>query len=196
MTEGIKNITGVIRDSVAAHDQAKLKEIVDDVATYCFQDDSSGEEFDECIFNVILEMMERPQFLDMDGSYYLLMLFQFDWSMLTAAQRERLSLAIEHSYCNYRDWMACFVLSEILGQNYCNEQAFKILCRLRECANEIPRSLLPMAYEYIARSVSNLELKSKAILELKAMTTDPFERVRNEATESLERLRSRGLVAS
>jgi hypothetical protein len=188
MIEDIKNVIGDICNSIANGDSSKLKEVIEDFGTYCFKEDTAGQKFNDDIFNLILEMMGKPEFLNMEGADNLLMLFEFDWAMLTHFQKEKLSNAIEHSYDKYKYWMSCFVLSKLLGEYYCSESAFQVLCRLASSSKEIPRSLIPMAFEYLARGSSDSALKDKSITELKKMADDPSKQVQKEAVDSLNRL--------
>jgi hypothetical protein len=188
MKDDIESLIGEIHESIVKEDSNKLKGVVDDFATCCYNENPDGLEFNERVFNFILEMMSQPQFLNMEGAHHLLYLFEYDWAMLTPLQKIKLSGAIEHSYHKYKDWMACFVLSELLGKNYCDENAFQVLHKLNNSLREIPRSLLPMGFEYLARGTSDLVLKNKSISELKRMTTDSSKQVQKEANESLSRL--------
>jgi hypothetical protein len=191
MDENAKDITGEIRESVANGDSDRLKAIVEDFATYCFKENPDGHSFNDEVFKFILETMVQPRFLDMKGAYHLLMLFEYDWAMLTPPQKEELISAIERTYDKFADWMSCFVLVELLDQYYCDENAFQLLCRLKNSTQEIPRSLLPVGFEKLVQNASDLVLKNRSLLELKQMMNDPSERVQKEASESVIRLTSK-----
>ena len=195
MIDNMDPIVSQIRKCICSGDSSELEKIVNEYASYSFQDDPDYRKFDQHVFDLILEMMAQPAFLNMEGSYYLLRLFEYDWSMLVPSQTDKLLTAIECSYDKYSDWMSCFVLSQLLGKNYCNGKAFQAIIKLNNTSKEIPRSLLPMALEYLAHgNNSDPVLKDKAMLELTRLASDSADRVRQEAIESLDRLTNRGTV--
>jgi hypothetical protein len=192
MIDNIEVVITQLRRCIANEDADKLKELVDNIGTYCYKESNDGEMFDNNLFNVIVEMMDEPQFLKMPGSYHLLMLLEFDWAMLSLGQKEKLLDAIARSYDKYSDWMASHVLAKLLGDNYCDEAAFTVLCELDKSSKETARSLLPMAFEYLARGSSDSTLKNKSIAELKRMLVDTSKEVQREANESISRIAQKG----
>ena len=99
--------------------------------------------------------------------------------------------ALEASYEFFDDWMACFVISGILGEQYKDRRALSVLRRLKTCHKEIPRSFVPHGLEHIAGNSVDNELAAQALAELKKMESDPSEVVRKEVHESFSRLSKR-----
>lgn len=179
-----------IKQSVRTQDARLLKEAAEDYPAYCHSDQA----FDERLFECILELMGQREFLNMDGTFDLLLLFERLWAGLTVLQKEKLINAIEPAYDRFADWMSCFVLSELLGEYYCDDRAFQLLCRLKSSTQGTGRALLPMAFEKLAQNTSDSMLRGKAIAELKSMTADRSQQVQGEAMDSLNRLAARGIV--
>ena len=76
--------------------------------------------------------------------------------------------------------------SELLGEYYCNEEAFVALRLLAGRSDEKARSLTP---EHIARGARNEDLRQRALGELSHLKRDASPEVRREAELSLERVR-------
>jgi len=144
--------------------------------------------FPEERFESILAVFQDRQFLGLKGSWKLIRVFEQNWHELSEAQRSELLPALEASYESFDDWMACFVISGILGEQYQDQRALSVLQRLKTCANEIPRSFVPHGLEHIAGGSVDPELVTEALTELKKMELDSSEVVRKEVHESFSRL--------
>jgi hypothetical protein len=127
-------------------------------------------------------------FLAMEGSSKLLLVFETDWVRLSEKQRENLLAGVGTSYARFSDWMSCFILSELLGQYYCNEDAFRVLRQLRETTKTTARSLLAHGFEHIAKQAQDKDLRKRAVSELISMKQDPSSEVQAEAAEALAKL--------
>jgi len=103
-------------------------------------------EFPEELFVRILDAMQNPAFQKLDGSYHLLFFFESEWKKLTESQRGTLLDTIEKAYDKYSDWMAYFVISELLGEYYSNREALRVLRHLRETDNEEARKFVPHGF--------------------------------------------------
>jgi len=179
-----------ILKTIATEDATQLKKCVDEQASYCFKDSSASEHnsFPEQIFNFILNLMKQQQFLMMQGSWHLLMIFEYDWGLLSVSQTERLLSALEAAYTAFADWMSWFVISEILGEYFMDERSFQALCRLMNSAADDPRSFVPHGLEHIAKNNLGRDLAQKALAELLVMREDSSSQVRHEVNLSLQRL--------
>ena len=132
--------------------------------------------------------MGSYQLQQMDGSFELLMVFEYDWGRLSDEQKRRLLLSISTSYENFSDWMSYFVISELLGEYYCNEASFTVLCELRRTSNEVARSLVPHGFEHIAKDAESSDLRRQALEQLLSMKEDVSPQVRGEVDEALSNL--------
>ena len=150
-----------------------------------------GGVFPEEYFRTLLVSLQDESFHRLSGSWKLIRVFEENWKELSASQRADLLPAFEKNYSCFQDWMACFVISGILGELYNDERAFGVLCRLRERVAEMPRSFVPHGFEHMARNPSNQDLAKRALIELTKMQTDESEMVRKEVSESFSRLNAR-----
>lgn len=182
-----------IREAIRNGDEAGLGAVTRRIGTYCFRDASGfeGSVFSDSIFNVILEMLGSPQFLQMRGSWHLLTLLQTDWAILSEHQRTLLLPALEGAYDKFLDWMSCFVIAELLGENYASATALEVLGRLRSVSNEKNRAVVVRGLECIVRHAADRDLAAKALVMLGEMKEDPSQVVRQEALDSCTRLRGR-----
>ena len=92
-------------------------------------------------FIALISIFEEDKFQQADGSWKLIRVFEENWQQLTDEQRNTLLPVLETHYESFSDWMACFVISSILGEQYKNALAFQALRRLANCKKEVPRSL-------------------------------------------------------
>ncbi len=186
-----------IQGAVAAGDAGRLRACIDDAANCCFKERPrfGPQGFSELIFELILTMLKRPEFLEMEGSHYLLKLFEYDWGLLSEPQKARLVPALEEAWPNFKDWLSRFIISELLGEYSADEWAFEALRRLRRLKPDDARVLVPHGFEHIVRDSSDKDLSKKAFAELLEMRDDQSEDVRGEVMLSLQRLANLGYRA-
>jgi hypothetical protein len=177
-----------IYKAVAAKEENRLKELAFEMEVQTLE----ASHFPQWSFELILEIMKHQEFLHMKGSWHLLMVIEHDWEKLTDYQKDELLVALETSFGQFSDWMSWFVISEIFGEYYANEQAFQVLCRLKTINDEGPRSFVPHGLEHIIKGTDNRNLSEKAFKELLQMKNDIAENVRHEAALSLQRLTNTG----
>ncbi len=175
------------QDAIVKNDLESLKRAVYEFSELCFSYPTDAV-LDDGLVSYLSETFRSPTFHAMEGSWHLIRLIEEDWSAFTEEQRLRLLDPIEFSYNKYADWMSCFMISEILGDNYCCERAFEVLRRLSAIPEEVPRSLIPHGFEHIAQSADDPALRELALAEIHRMRGDVSEQVRDEALISLGRL--------
>jgi hypothetical protein len=168
--------------------QEKLREFIDKVDLYIIVEESSDIEFPDSVFDFILKLLDREIFLTIDGSSKLLLILETDWPRLSEEQRLSLLNAIGRSYGKFKDWMSSFILSELLGQYYCNQEAFHLLTKLRKTTDTTARSLVAHGFEHIAKQAEDKSLRKRAISELTSMKLDPSPQVQSEAAEALAKI--------
>ncbi len=150
--------------------------------------------FPDKYLNLILGFLKQNRFLTSKGAWYLLYILEIEnWEFLSEDQKNRLLPLLESSYSSFTDWMAWFVISEMLGEYFANEQAFQVLCRLKNIEAAEPRSLIPHGLEHIVKDSHDQQLAQKAYAELLQMKYDPSEQVRDEVNASLQRIANRGI---
>ena len=169
-------------------DQQSLKEFIDKVDLYLIVDSGAEDLFPDSVFEFILKLMDSEMFLAMQSSSKLLMVLETDWVRLSPEQRQKLLVALGKSYERFKDQMSLFITSELLGQYYCNEDAFRLLRQLEKTSNVTARALIPHGFEHIAKSAADEKLRTRAVSELKSMRQDPSPKVQSEAAEALAKL--------
>jgi hypothetical protein len=129
----------------------------------------------------------KPE-LSLPGSSKLLMIFETDWVRLSAEQKQKLLVSLGKSYERFKDSMSYFIASELLGQYYCNEDAFRLLRQLKKTSNVTARALIPHGFEHIAKSAADERLRKQAVSELISMKQDRSPEVQTEASEAFGKL--------
>ncbi|BAZ45952.1 hypothetical protein NIES4102_29800 [Chondrocystis sp. NIES-4102] len=146
------------------------------------------EHFPEDIFSFLISLFTQDNVLNMNGSWHLLMPLQYNWELLSDEQKKQLILTLESVYIKLQDWMSLFIISEILGENFANEQAFDVLCKFKNIESVQHRSFVPHGFEHIVRDSPNKKLAEKAYFELLQMKEDSSPIVRDEVTLSIKRI--------
>lgn len=148
-----------------------------------------ADEFPPSLFEWIVEFVQTSPFLEMEGAWHLLYIFDSNWESLTESQRTRLIDVLERVYSRFTDWMSCFVITELLGSNYADRQALDVLRRVLATSSDIQRSLVPHGLEHIARSADR-SLATDALAALQQMERDPAEIVRDAVRKALQQNRN------
>ena len=173
-----------LKDAVSLGDSKALEKEAFDIGNAVLLEGA----FPNGNFTALLTLLQDEQFLRMEGSWKLIRVFEENWDQLSPDQRTQLLSALERSYARFTDWMACFVISGILGEQYGDERAFDVLRRLNQSGKEMPRSFIPHGFEHIARQPLYPELAIRARAELSNMQRDASDMVRREVAESISRL--------
>jgi len=149
--------------------------------------------FPSSAYDKLLTLIQQKQFQTMRGSHHLFLLFEQAWSYLTDEQKQKLLPVIEDTYSTFADSLTWFVITELLGEYFANEQALLVLIRLEEIEKEEeePRSLIPHGLEHLIKSTEDANLAKRAYKELESLKVSESEQVRAEAALSLQRLNFR-----
>lgn len=182
---GDVSVAQIIRDSVSKQDRASLATCLTHFASFCFKELDQARPFPEIVFDTAVQLMSARELLEMEGSHELLLLFEYDWAHLTEVQKQRLLEAMRGSFGRFADWMSQFVISELLGEYYCNADSFRVLCELKANSSESARTFVPHGFEHIARQAKDASLRNAALAQLQSMLKDPSSDVQNEVLEAL-----------
>jgi hypothetical protein len=179
----------LVREVLQDRNEQKLKEFIDKVDLYIIVEESDDAgSFPDSVFDFIMNLMDHEMFLTMDGSSKLLLVLETDWSRFVEEQRRNLLERIGSSYGRFKDWMSWFILSELLGQYYCNADAFHLLIQLKNTSDIRARSLVAHGFEHIAREAEDKILREQAVSQLRSMRLDPSPEVQSEAAEALAKV--------
>ncbi len=144
--------------------------------------------FPDALFNLIVTTMQDPVFLANEDAWKVLTILTSDWDMVTEDQRHRLLPAIEEAYTRFQHWMNVFNLSEILGDSYCDERAFKVVDRLYKLSSDMPRQFLPHVLEHLAKDAADQSLRDRALEKLRRIAATDSGATKREAQDSLAKL--------
>ena len=183
------------KELIEAIRQAVLKGDEDSLKQQTFELDSHLTEvgsFSVDLFQELLRIIALPEFLNLDGSYVLLKIFEYSFDYLSEEQKTELLQTLEAVYDSFTDFTSCFLISEIIGELYGDERALQTLRRLKTTKAEMPRSMVPHGLEYFVKKSSNPQLAGLAFNELMQMKSDPSEDVRDEVSTSLAQLKKHG----
>lgn len=192
---GLDEFLRLCSDAIGAKDSEALADAVGDFAQYCFANGAPNAIADDRLVHFLDATFRSGAFHGLTGAHGLLNIIAYDWASFTEPQRNILLDAIEFSFAKFQDWMAWFSLSAILGENY-GDKAFATLMRLARVDKEGPRSMVPHGLEHVARGTSNEAIRSECINQIVRMQQDESPQVRDEALESLLRLRHLGVPGS
>ena len=117
----------------------------------------------------------------------ILVQFLIEWNKLSSSQRKRLLIELERIYptIKVRAWISCFMISELVGQNFRNKAALRMLLRLANIPREHARAPVAHGLEHIVRDSGDPELAAIALHKLTELAADPSDEVRNQVAESL-----------
>lgn len=128
------------------------------------------------------------RFLLMQESCNLISLIQSSWPWVRSRQQTLLLPAIAISYRKSRNSHYHFIITEILGECYKSESAFKVVCDLNSTCRPNLRRYLPHALEHLARSAIRTQTRNNALSLIKTLVRDSSKLVRHEAKLALRRL--------
>ena len=186
--EDERKITEALRGAVLSRNGDRLKEEAYNLDSQLIKDGY----FSAILFKELMDIISLQEFSIMDGSFVLLKVFQDGCDYLTDDQKADLLRVLEARYETLTDTTSCFLISEIVGESYCNERALQTLRHFKESKGEVPRSLAPHGLEYFIKKCKDRELAKKAFNELLNMRSDESENVRDEVTTSLQQLAGHG----
>ncbi len=183
----------ICSEAILQNEPSLLEFAVGRFAEYCFKE-STDTTVDEETVDYLAATFRSAAFNQMDGSWHLLMLLEYNWSAFTEGQRVTLLEAIEFSFPRFADPMSWFVLSEVLGEYFCCDRAFELLTRFAHLPDDGPRSQVPHGLEHIAKSTTDPSLRTRCLNTIQRMQKDPSDVVREEVANSIEMLKRRGLM--
>lgn len=151
------------------------------------------ESFPETTFALVLDLIQDPRFLKSKKGWSFLMIFHSEWEKTTEPQKALLLHTLAEIYEKFNDWMPCFSISELVGEDFDPSRVCTFFNRFTASPNETARAFVPHGYEHALMNSTNAELTAKLWKALAAMEQDESEKVRGEVEETLCRLANRGL---
>jgi hypothetical protein len=93
------------------------------------------------LFRGVKGLLANDQFLALDSSWKLPKLIRQYWENLTLDQRLELGPVLLTVYDRFKNWMAAYVIAEILSEYYVDEAGFRWLDHLSKSARMPARAL-------------------------------------------------------
>jgi hypothetical protein len=146
------------------------------------------EQFPEDVFEQLVSLLEEPMFWAHEGAWELVREVDSSWAIFTADQRAEIRPLLVSSFDKWANPMGAFVIGEILGGRYGDQDALDALSRLAEVASMPARALVPHGLETLARHAVNAELRRRSIGKLRWLKADKEGQVREEACIALGKL--------
>jgi hypothetical protein len=139
------------------------------------------------IVEVLKGLVADKAFRALDDSWRLIYFIDDNWELLASKHRGVLRPALEDGFDKFHNYMGAFVIGEMLGRRFGDEQAFKLLERLSEKAALPARALVPHGLETLARKTGDARLREMSIRRLRELTASPTPEVRQEAVVALRK---------
>jgi len=144
--------------------------------------------FTDDFFSRVRSLLKKPEFLDLDESWKLSYFLDDAWRLLSVPQREALRGMLTTAFDKHRNYMGAFVIAEILGRRFNDEQALQDLLNLSRVAQLPARALVPHGLETLIENNIQADIKARAVARLRELTKSDDEQVRKEAGISLAKV--------
>ncbi len=152
-----------------------------------------SEQFPPENFELILRVIQDIRFLKTEKGYYLFSTFEHERDKLNPAQKTQLLSTLSQIYERFENFMPCFSISELVGEEYSPQVAFDFFRCFVNSPNHNTRLTVPHGFEHALKHKPNEALASQIWQALLQMQNDASEDVRGEVEESLMHLANRGI---
>lgn len=143
-------------------------------------------------FDDIRWLLGEPRFLREEDSWLLVDLLRTQWDWMLPEQRDALRGPLTRAFDAFAASTGAFVISEILGERYCDSAALEVLSTLGRGASLPAKALVPHGLEVLAMSTQDQALRAKAVATLRDLASDEVEDVQSEARLALAHLDKAG----
>lgn len=173
-----------LRECIRTRDDDEVENVLMELESVTLELERWPEEF----LDGLEQLMRDPSFLSLGKSWKLFYLINNNWEQISEGEKERIRPILANAFDNCGDWMGAFVIGEILGERYANEEALAVLTLLAKAQSPHWRELVPHALETLAKTTKQESLRGLAILQLQELKANDSESVRQEAALSLAKL--------
>jgi len=173
-------------DAVDLNDSRMLGDAAFDISvSWAKKPTSENSAFSDDFVAELMKLMSHQRFLDWEGSFNVLFLFETDWGCLTLRQRLELCQFLGTVYEKLKDPTSQLVIVELLGKYLATAYSLQALDRLSAASNEVARAYVAYGYKCLVLNAAEQEVKKKAEARLTAMATDSSEVVRLEVAAAV-----------
>jgi hypothetical protein len=185
MSDEIQEALDQLSSAIAAADADAVEDSIRQLEFFIVEDGA----WRATLFDGIKPLWRDRRFLAIPSSVRLARLVAENWDALTPAQRGELRPLLTDAFEHFADWLGAFVLAEVYGERYADEEAFATLDRLSASASTTPaRALATYGLGRLARTVRNGPLYARAIARLTALADSVTPDVRSEARSALDKI--------
>ena len=142
------------------------------------------------LYEHVKGLLADAQVLSIGTSWHLAKFVSASWDEITEEQRQGLAPIWPVVFDRFADWMGAFVIAEILGERYANDDAFRELDQLSRTARMPHRALAAYGLGCLGRTVDG-PLRERATARLRELAKDSEADVSEEASEALRKLDTR-----
>lgn len=108
---------------------------------------------------------------------------------MSESQRARLLPVVEEVYARLTGgWEGQFMLSELLGDKYCDARAFAAAIRLYRVCEEVRQQFVPQILEHVGQEAASQETREQALAAERTIFETASGAVRNEAASAYANL--------
>lgn len=154
----------------------------DDIENYLFGLDV----FPNKLIEMLKELLDNSTFLYANGSWHILAVLHYECEKVSSQQWIALLPHIEKSYSKFKDWMSCFIITEIIGNDFPTTESFAMLVKLRNIEDEVCRSYIPNALEGFVKNSLDPKIRKEAYNNIVDMLNDMSTIVTKESLRSYE----------
>ena len=138
-------------------------------------------------FNELLATLQSAELVANVDAWKLVNVLKMNWHLVSAGQQAGLRSVLVKAFGRFSDPTGAMLIAELLGENFCDEEALQQLTELSSQAPMPARALVPHGLRSLAQTTVDAALRQKAIARIKVLTKDPVSEVRKEAALALAR---------
>ena len=157
-----------ILEALTSPNVEKLNSLGNNIEDYLF----GIKKIPNRLIEVLAELLMNDAFLYAEGSSHILNFLHFECESISSEQWNYLLPYIESSYSKFEDWMSCFILTEIIGNDFPTKESLTMIINLKTVENELYRSYIPNALMGFVKCSPDLKIKKAAYDNLMLMTND------------------------
>jgi hypothetical protein len=138
-------------------------------------------EFSSVIFDGIIAIVSKNEFLALDKSWLVLKLFEENIEYLSTIQKDVLLEQLQSIFHSLNDPTSSFLAAEIIVDLYPDQKGFNALMNLSVGKTAKNRPLIPHGFQHLVKKCEDPIYVEKALCELGKMKSDSNQSVTEQA---------------
>lgn len=144
--------------------------------------------FPDQLFEGIIKIIAKKEFLKLTQSWYLLKLFEENIDILSEGQKEKLLETLQLVFNAFYDTTSCFLITEIIVELFLDERSLNTLRKLKLIKEKSYRAIVPHGFHWFVKKCKDKNLTNQAYNELITMKNDSDPDVRKQSEVELRML--------